>query len=87
MRQRIWAGPAPGKIIGKWVGQELEAKGFKPSTSRDVSVPVVGKGCEENREVKGEIGHGGRGEKGKREATFHKLVSDWAVGNPFHLFP
>lgn len=87
MRQGVWAGPAPGKIIGKWVGQELEAKGFKPSTSRDVSVPFGGKGYEENREVKGEIRHGGRGEKGKRDDTFYKLMSDWAAGNPFHFFP
>lgn len=33
MRQRVGAGPAPGKIIGKWVGHELEATWFKPFTS------------------------------------------------------
>lgn len=56
MRQRVRAGPAPGKIIGKCAGHDLEASGLKPSTSGDVPVPVGGKGCAENREVKGEVG-------------------------------
>lgn len=33
VRQRVRAGPAPGQIIGKRVGHELEAPRLIPSTS------------------------------------------------------
>lgn len=74
MRQRVRAGPAPGKIIGKWVGHELEALGLKPSTSRDVPVPVGGKGCAENREVKGEVQAWWKEYGGKQDMLFFQSL-------------
>lgn len=72
MRQRVRAGPAPGKIIGKWVGHELEALGLKPSTSGDVPVPVGGRGMQRTERSKERCKHGGRSMEGNRISFFFR---------------
>lgn len=64
MRQRVRAGPAPGEIVGKRVGHELEALGFEPPTSGYVPVPVGRRVWREQRDQRrdpGTVERWGRG--------------------------
>lgn len=76
MRLRIWAGPAPAEIIGKWVGEDLVAPRLKPSPSGYEPGPV-GKAVQ-RQQSQGRV-PGVTGEVGRAGGDSHQLFGDQAI--------